>query len=76
MSQDGNSLSQATSKLTLNPNAAEWKPNFAAKEFIPGNFKSASPAPSPAPAAASAPSAPATSMFSWAARSLVAFRLT
>lgn len=50
MSQNQDSLSQATSKLLLNPNAASWKPNLGAKEFVP-SFGVPAAAPAPAPAA-------------------------
>ncbi|CDH51705.1 eukaryotic polypeptide chain release factor 3 [Lichtheimia corymbifera JMRC:FSU:9682] len=55
MSQNQDSLSQATSKLSLNPNAASWKPNLGAKEFVP-SF--GAPAPAPAAPASSAQPAP------------------
>lgn len=55
MSQNQDSLSQATSKLSLNPNAASWKPNLGAKEFVP-SFG----APAPAPAAPASSAQPGT----------------
>ncbi|KAI8140639.1 P-loop containing nucleoside triphosphate hydrolase protein [Fennellomyces sp. T-0311] len=51
MSNNDN-LSKATSKLSLNPTATEWKPNFGAKEFVPGGFTAPAPAAAPAPAPA------------------------
>ncbi|KAG2226831.1 hypothetical protein INT45_005796 [Circinella minor] len=57
MSQD-NKLSNATSKLSLNPQASEWKPSFTAKAFVPGAFSAPAPAPAPVPQAAPASAAP------------------
>ena len=57
MSQD-NKLSNATSKLSLNPQASEWKPSFTAREFVPGSFSIPAPAPAATPQAAPAPAAP------------------
>lgn len=45
------SLPQQITKISLNPNASEWKPNFGAKEFVPSWVtQPAAPAPAPAPA--------------------------
>ncbi|KAF7723940.1 translation termination factor GTPase eRF3 [Apophysomyces ossiformis] len=59
MSQNeaNNSLPEATSKLSLNPKATEWKPSFTAKEFVPSWMGSAPAAP-PAAEASSATPAP------------------
>ncbi|KAI8388026.1 P-loop containing nucleoside triphosphate hydrolase protein [Radiomyces spectabilis] len=52
------SLPNATSKLSLNPKASEWKPSFTAKEFVPSfSMPSATPAPAPGMSAAPAPAA-------------------
>jgi hypothetical protein len=59
MSQNVDSIEQGASKLSLNPNANEWKPSFTATEFVPSWMqKAAPPAASPAPAAAAAPGNP------------------
>ncbi|CEP10714.1 hypothetical protein [Parasitella parasitica] len=54
MSQDA---ADSFSKMTLNPTASEWKPNFGAKAFVPSFAAppSAAPAPAAAPAAPTAP---------------------
>lgn len=52
MSQNTDSIEKGTSKLSLNPNANEWKPSFSATEFVPSWM-------APKPAAAPAPAAPA-----------------
>jgi hypothetical protein len=51
MSQNTDSIEKGTSKLSLNPNANEWKPSFSATEFVPSWMAK--------PAAAAAPAAPA-----------------
>ncbi|KAK4517854.1 uncharacterized protein ATC70_001202 [Mucor velutinosus] len=61
MSQD---TTNSFSKMSLNPSASEWKPNFGAKAFVPsfGAPAAAAAAPAAAPvapaAAAPAPAAP------------------
>lgn len=52
MSQNTDSIEKGASKLSLNPNANEWKPSFSATEFVPSWM-------APKPAAAPAPAAPA-----------------
>jgi hypothetical protein len=65
MSQNGESIDKATSKLSLNPKANEWKPSFSATEFVPSWMaQPAAPAqPQVQAPAAAAPStaAPGTS---------------
>ncbi|KAH8552207.1 P-loop containing nucleoside triphosphate hydrolase protein [Umbelopsis sp. PMI_123] len=58
MSQNTDSIEKGTSKLSLNPNANEWKPSFSATEFVPSWMQKPA-APVPAPAAAPAAPAPA-----------------
>ncbi|KAI8580212.1 hypothetical protein K450DRAFT_238694 [Umbelopsis ramanniana AG] len=53
MSQNTDSIEKGTSKLSLNPNANEWKPSFSATEFVPSWMqKPAAPAAAPAATAA------------------------
>ncbi|CAO0796335.1 unnamed protein product [Mucor circinelloides] len=58
MSQD---TTNSFSKMSLNPAASEWKPNFGAKAFVPsfGAPAAAAAAPAPAPVAPAAAAAPA-----------------
>jgi hypothetical protein len=61
MSQNSDSIEKGTSKLSLNPNANEWKPSFTATEFVPSWMqKPAAPAAAP-PASAAAPGTIASS---------------
>lgn len=63
-SKDIDNMSQDTtnsfSKMSLNPAASEWKPNFGAKAFVPsfGAPAAAAAAPAPAPVAPAAAAAP------------------
>ncbi|KAL7323141.1 translation termination factor GTPase eRF3 [Mucor circinelloides] len=58
MSQD---TTNSFSKMSLNPAASEWKPNFGAKAFVPsfGAPAAAAAAPAPAPVAPAAAAVPA-----------------
>ncbi|KAG2177193.1 hypothetical protein INT43_007850, partial [Umbelopsis isabellina] len=63
MSQNGESIDKATSKLSLNPKANEWKPSFSATEFVPSWMAQpaapAQPQAQPPAAADASPAAPA-----------------
>lgn len=65
MSQNGESIDKATSKLSLNPKANEWKPSFSATEFVPSWMAPAAPAQpqaQPPAAAGDSTAAPGTSL--------------
>ncbi|RUP15912.1 hypothetical protein BC936DRAFT_139568 [Jimgerdemannia flammicorona] len=57
--ESANDLPNQAAKLTLNPNASEWKPNFGAKEFVPSWLNQGPAAPAPAPIVTPIPVQPA-----------------
>ncbi|RUS14256.1 eukaryotic release factor 3 [Endogone sp. FLAS-F59071] len=59
------SLPQQIAKVSLNPNASEWKPNFSAKEFVPSwaTQPAVAPAPQATPDFESAPVQPGMYLF-------------